>query len=137
VVIDAPPYRGAELRAALWAADLVLAPVAPRRWTLQGMQYLERELHAAAGLTGHVPELRAIATMLRNTEQDRLRLELLRKRYRFLKSEIPRRESIASAMDGGRVLLPEHRSGLFFEILTGEVLRWQNTKAASKKQKTG
>jgi chromosome partitioning protein len=132
VIMDSPPYRGVELLAALWNADLVLSPVAPRRWIFQGTQFLKSDMAEAARFRGAEPELWLVSVMAGKSERDRARLAALGKHYPFTKTVIPRMEGIATAADAGRVLKPGAKAETIFSELTEEVLRW----AGERRRKT-
>lgn len=131
VIIDSPPYRGSELRAALWSADLVLSPVTPRRWLLQGARFLETDLAAVERFTGRAADLRFVCSMAGTNQRDVARIDALRERYSFFSGTIPKSASIDTALEGGRVLRPGSRGQIAFSNITDEVLAWQKTNAAA------
>ena len=125
VICDSPPYMGIELRAALHAADVVLSPVAPVRWMLQGVRILEEEIGQIKKATGRCPELVLLPSMSGTAEADRSRLAELRGRFRFTQTGIPRLASLRTASERGRELKENTRARECFENLVEEVLSWQ------------
>lgn len=132
VVVDSPPYRGPELRAALWSADLVLSPVTPRRWLLQGARFLETDLAAVERFTGRCAELRFVCSMAGTSARDTARIDALRQRYSFFSGSIPKSASIDTALEAGRVLRPGSRGQIAFAEITDEVQAWEKTNAATQ-----
>jgi chromosome partitioning protein len=136
VIMDSPPYRGVELLAALWNADLVLSPVAPRRWIFQGTQFLKNDMTEATRFRGAEPELWLVSVMAGKSERDRARLAALGEQYPFTKTVIPRLEGIATAADAGRVLKPGTIAADTFRTLAEEVLQWGGERRR-KTRRTG
>jgi len=73
VVIDTPPSIGFELRASLFASDLVLSPVHPTRWTLQALEILREEIKAVEEGKGSKLPLLSVPSIVTEKESEKLK----------------------------------------------------------------
>lgn len=133
VIIDSPPYPGAELRASLYAADLVLSPVAPVRWMVQGVGMLEEELANMQTTTGNRPELLPVPSMTGGSKTERARLERLRRAYRLTETEIPKATALRNAAERGVPLKENTKARECFDRLAREVLEWQRHRKSGRR----
>jgi len=74
VILDTPPSAGYELRAALYASDLVLSPVGLSRWTVQALEILRDEVADMMEDMGRSVSLLAVPSMVTEGEERSLRL---------------------------------------------------------------
>jgi chromosome partitioning protein len=72
VIIDTPPSLSPLLQAGLYAADLVLCPVAPHRWILQAAELMRAELERIADDTGTAKPCKVVYSMATAKELDTL-----------------------------------------------------------------
>ena len=78
VLIDTPPSLSYEFRAGLYAADLVVVPIAFDRWILQGLDLLKTEVAKVEKATGKRPRIMAVPSMSTDRDTESLR-EILKK----------------------------------------------------------
>jgi len=118
VVIDTPPALVMELRAALYAAELVLVPIAFTRWTIAGYQLLRGELEKVAETTGALPSLQVVPSCVTEREAEKLRgIDT----WKSTTSAILRSAAIKAAGTSGRELKTDSRSWAAFRDLAREV----------------
>lgn len=103
IVIDTPPALGFELRAGLYAADLVISPVYPMRWVALGYGLLVDETRDANETTTRKLTPIVVPYMV-NTEREKAEMEL----FPALKTKtiIPRKASIRRRAEAGSELTP-------------------------------
>lgn len=117
-VLDSPPALGYELRAALYAADLVLSPVYPHRWGIIGHSILCDEARNVAETTGRSLPVFIVPYMVSTlTEQESMGA------YPGDKTQtlIPRKASIRKRAETGKPLSGRDRET--FAALAAEVIR--------------
>lgn len=102
VVLDCPPSISLEMRAGLYAADIIIAPVAPDRWTVIGLDLLQREAARASRATGRPSQILAVPVMTSQREDGDIR-DMLAGRATLAKTTIPRSTSIRRAMSAGTI----------------------------------
>lgn len=103
IIIDTPPALGFELRAGLYAADLVLSPVYPMRWVALGYGLLVDESRDATETTARKLTPIVVPYMV-NTEMERAEMEA----FPAVKTQtiIPRKASIRRRAEAGSELTP-------------------------------
>lgn len=118
IVIDSPPALVVELRAALYAADLVLVPIAFSRWTIGGFRLLRRELGKVTKSTGTEPDLRALPSCVTEKEAEQLRgIDS----WCSTQTAIFRSASVKAASSSGRTLKEGSKPWENFRDLADEV----------------
>jgi len=118
VVIDTPPAMVMELRAALYAAEQVLVPIAYTRWTIVGYQLLRAELDKVAETTGVMPFLQVVPSCVTVQEAEKLRgIDA----WKSTTTGILRSSAIKAAGTSGRALKKESKSWAEFLDLAREV----------------
>ena len=120
IVIDSPPALVVELRAALYAADLVLVPIAFSRWTIGGFRLLRRELAKVAKSTGTEPDLRALPSCVTEKEAEQLRRI---NSWCSTQTAVLRSASIKAASSSGRALKEGSKPWENFHALAEEVAK--------------
>jgi chromosome partitioning protein len=120
IVIDSPPALVVELRAALYAADLVLVPIAFSRWTIAGFRLLRRELVKVAKSTGTEPDLRALPSCVTEKEAEHLRNI---DSWCSTETAIFRSASVKAASSSGRILKEGSKPWENFRALADEVMK--------------
>ena len=118
LVIDTPPAMVMELRAALYAAERVLVPIAYTRWTIVGYQLLRMELDKVAETTGAMPCLQVLPSCVTALESERLRGM---DSWKSTTTGILRSAAIKAAGTSGRALKVESRSWIEFLDLAREM----------------
>jgi chromosome partitioning protein len=121
IFIDTPPALGLELRAALYASDLVIVPVSFNRWIIQGFDLVADEIQQVQEAIGKSPKLMALPTMVSDSENEKLRTSLPDLPY--LNSFIPKNSAIKNA--GTTAILPKVGSiaETTFKYIAQEALR--------------
>lgn len=122
IVIDSPPYAGPELRAALWASDLIISPVAPVRWIFQGTRFLQEEIDTASEVTGHKADVLLVPSMVGAGKIEIESLDDLRAIYPVSKTAIIRAAAIRSATEKGKSLKEHSKPWELFASLTEEII---------------
>ena len=118
IIMDSPPALVLELRAALYAADLVLVPIAFTRWTIAGFQLLRHELQKVVETTGAEPVLRVIPSCVTEKEAQQL-LEM--DAWCSTRAAILRSGAVKAASTSGRPLKTDSHSWAEFQTLANEI----------------
>lgn len=122
VIIDTPPYLGADFRAAIWAADLVLSPIAPRRWIYAGVAMLAEQINTVHDVTGRkAPPLWLVASLVGTGEADSLKLAGLAAQYHLVTTKIIKMKAIEGAIDSRRHLMDGSKASQLFADLAIEI----------------
>ena len=122
IIIDSPPYAGPELRAALWASDLVISPVAPVRWIFQGTLFLQEELKASEEVTGKASDVLLVPSMVGSGKTEIENLDALRELYPITTTAITRTAAVRNATEKGIPLKENSKPWELFESLTEEII---------------
>ena len=122
IVLDTPPALVLELRAALYAADLVLCPIQLGRWTLQGFDLISAEINNVLEAIGKGPTLRALPAMVSPTEVDNMR-ELLQNTP-FTHASIPRVSSLKNTQNTATAPKDGSIAAEAYMALAKEVQSW-------------
>lgn len=117
ILIDTPPTLSAANRAALYAADLVLVPVQPDRWVLQGLAMLAAAARKATKATGRACPVMCVPSICSEKDADTVRATLTG--YTISTSYIPRSVSVRRAMT--RAAAPGKAILLAVESLAAEI----------------
>ncbi|MCB1307418.1 MAG: AAA family ATPase [Leptospiraceae bacterium] len=120
ILIDTPPSLSYELSAGLYAATLVLSPVAYSRWTAQGYGLLSDEITGIAEAIGKKPDILAVPALVTASQAERLKLT---KFARFSKAIIHKSAAIKNACDRAKAIKIDSKSFGQFAALAREVLR--------------
>jgi chromosome partitioning protein len=118
IIIDTPPALTFEFRAALYAADLVLCPVALARWSDKALELLQDEIEKLAELKTP-PALRAVPAIV--TDSELLTLQFSKLKGILTKSGITRAASIKKAANRAAGLSSKSRQWAEFVALAKEV----------------
>jgi len=103
IFIDTPPALGLELRAALYASDLVIVPVSFNRWIIQGFDLVADEIQQVNEAIGRAPNLKALPTIVSDSENEKLRTAL--PELPFMNNFIPKNSAIKNS--GTTATLPK------------------------------
>ena len=122
IIIDTPPHLTYCTQAALYASDLVLSPVAPWRWIIQGMQLLTKEINAVGETLGKAPKHVAVPYMVSKADEDVIDKFLDQLKIPKTKTKIPRKSELRSKTDKGMLLKPGSSSALLFDALAKEIM---------------
>ena len=120
VVIDTPPALSLELTLGLYAADLVLCPVSPGRWTLQGFEILRCELARLSRTTGGSAPLFAIPSCVTPKEMKKLQSFM---NGHLSEYAVTKSSTIRRATDRGHTLSVKSASHEEFRSLALEIIR--------------
>ncbi len=78
IILDLPPAICFELRAGLYASDIVLSPIQSARWAIQALELLKIEIEASNLASGNHSSLIAVPSIIREKEDMALRqIELI------------------------------------------------------------
>jgi chromosome partitioning protein len=120
VIIDTPPALSFELTAALYAADLILCPVAWSRWTVQGFNLLAEECAHVSEGTGRPLVVHVVPSIVIDSEVEKL--EKLDS-WTMTAGKISKSAAIKNAGSAGSALRTASKSWEEFNALADEVLR--------------
>lgn len=114
IIIDTPPSMSYEFRAGLYAADLVIVPIALDRWILQGLALLKTELSKVAKATNRDVRFLAVPSMVTARESEDLR-ELLADELPLAPVDIQRAAVVRRSLNNGYELRGKV-AGAFHEL---------------------
>lgn len=118
ILIDCPPSMSYEIRAALIAADAVLTPVTPDRWTLQGFNLLTAEIAKAEKATGRQVPLYACPSIVTPKEAENMK-EI--EAFPNMTAAIHKAAAVRSAMNKAARLKENTKAAIEFDQLASEV----------------
>lgn len=118
IIIDTPPAIDFSLHTSIMAADLVLIPFIPSRWTMRGIEIMKNEIAEIERLKGSRPKVLLIPYMVTETESS-----YIRGTDGFLDYYIPRSAAIRRSIDKGKSLKKDSVVWRSFENLTEEILK--------------
>ncbi len=119
VLMDSPPALCYELRFSLYAADILITPLAPVRWIKQGIDLLSEELQGIADTLGRVPVSVALPYMVSKT--DLIKMEFLQD-ITQLRTAIPKRAEIKNKGERSRALSEKGKAMQDFISLSNEII---------------
>lgn len=117
ILIDTPPALTLEMRAGLYAADIILIPLAPVRWIRQGMDLLSGEIEKARIATRRKIDALIVPYMISKADQ------LVLQYYPEKKTTtlIPKRAELKNKTETGKILSRFSKSRADFANLAGEL----------------
>lgn len=118
LLIDCPPSMSYELRAALIAADAVLTPVTPDRWTGQGFDLLTTEIAKAEKSTGRKIPVYACPSIVTPREAETMQAAEL---FPNITAAIHKAAAVRSAMNKAARLKENSKSAVEFDALAAEI----------------
>ncbi len=119
IVIDTPPALSLPLAAALYAANVIVCPVAMSRWTIQGYQLLAEQVSLVGETLGVAPSLLACPSIVSDSEAETLKaLEY----WTSTSGIISRQVSVKAAGTNGRALKAETRAWQQYADLAKELI---------------
>jgi chromosome partitioning protein len=101
ILIDTAPALSAPTRAALYTADVVLVPVQPDRWVLQGLEMLTAAALKIPATTGRGLTVLCLPTMCNERDSTLVRA-ILEGRHGCTLAQIPRAASMRRVLTGGK-----------------------------------
>lgn len=117
-ILDTPPFLGVQLRAALYASDLVLTPTAPSRWILWGFNLLSAELEQLEEDRGTPLPRRIVSYM--TTANDALKMSFFRPEL-LMGHAVPKSAAVKKATDTGHALKGGGPAVQAFDALAADV----------------
>jgi chromosome partitioning protein len=119
IVLDTPPALSLPLAAALYAANVIVCPVAMSRWTIQGYQLLAEQVERVGERRGVVPRLLACPSIVSDLEAENLKgLD----HWASTHGIISRQVSVKTAGTNGRALKAETRAWQQYADLAWELM---------------
>jgi chromosome partitioning protein len=117
VVIDTPPAIDFPLHSAIMAAELILVPFNPGRWTMRGVEIMNNEIDEIERIKKIRPQILLIPYMVTKTEN-----QFMMDSMGFTKAFIPRAAAIRRAIDSGKPVKEGSAMWAVFNDLTKEIL---------------
>ena len=123
-LIDTPPSLSYEFRAGLYAADLIIVPVSPDRWIMQGLDLLKNEVAKVEKSTGRRPRIMAVPSMASEKDTELLRDILKKESVAILsRTAIKKAAAIKKSLNLGARLKETSESAAQFSELAAEVTK--------------
>lgn len=120
IIIDTPPSISFEMRAGLFAADIVVTPVSPSRWIFQSVSMLKDEINNVYEATDFKPELIAVPSMVTKTDLEKV--QVLSETVRMTDNFISRAMLVKRCSDLGTELKQNSKSEIEFSNLAREII---------------
>ncbi len=118
VIIDTPPSHTDELLCGLYAADLILVPVLPSKWTVDAYVLVLDELSKVQEAIGKLIPLSVVASCVTDREAELIHAET---RWNSLKTAISRSAAVRNACNRSYPLKNESKSFQQFSSLAEEL----------------
>jgi len=120
VIIDTPPRNNSyELKSAIYAADIVLSPVSLSRWTIQGLDFLEADIHEVFLKTKFEPTFKLVPTKVTKAEIKKI---LGLHDLPMTKQHISRAAPLKTSVNNRIPIKKESKSWIEFLSLTKELV---------------